>query len=298
MKKTLSLSLVSLCFFLLQCEDNSLVNPHYPVEPSIEFVKIEFIETPPIGEFDTLKLKIKYRDGDSDLGLDDNYLEPPFNPYFFFLENGSGDTIRVPSGFSEIFYYESIITNPLLPGKLVTDETRLKPNYEYLPEYDPNSCLNYSYSQLLVSEESAVVDETYTIVDTLVDPLNKKYFLIEEALLYDRNENHFNIFVEYQVSDDGVDFTKFNWFEEVCFDYNGRFPSILDYRGTIKAGPFTIKAKTPWEGEISYSMWNSSFLALFQSKKLKLKITIKDQVLHTSNTIETPIFTLDEIRKD
>lgn len=152
--------------------------------------------------------------------------------------------------------------------------------------------------QLLVSEESEALDENYNILDTLIDQLNKKYFLIEEPLLYERNENHNNIFVEFYISDDGINFTKFDWFEEFCIDYNGRFPLILDYRGTFKSGPFKIKAKTPWEGEITYSMPNSSFLALFQSKKLKLKITIKDQALHASNTIETPVFTLDEIRND
>ena len=152
--------------------------------------------------------------------------------------------------------------------------------------------------QLLVSEESEALDENYNILDTLIDQLNKKYFLIEEPLLYDRNENHFNIFVEYYISDDGVNFTRFDWFEEFCFDYNGRMPLILDYHGTIKAGPFTIKAKTPWEGEISYSMNGTTFKVLFQAKKLKLKITIKDQALHTSNIIETPVFTLDEIRND
>lgn len=273
-----------------------MVNPNYPIEPSIEFKSIQFIETSLVSEFDTLKLKIKYRDGDSDLGLDDNYLEPPYNPYFLFLEDGSGDTIKV---YTEIIYGYEVVKNPLeITGKLVNDKTRLKPNYEYLPEYNPNSCLNYNYMQLLVSEESEALDENYNILDTLIDQLNKKYFLIEEPLLYDRNENHFNIFVEYYISDDGVNFTRFDWFEEFCFDYNGRMPLILDYHGTIKAGPFTIKAKTPWEGEISYSMNGTTFKVLFQAKKLKLKITIKDQALHTSNIIETPVFTLDEIRND
>lgn len=125
MKKLVSLSLVLLCFFLLQCEDNSLVNPHYPVEPSIEFFKIEFIETASVWELDTLKLKIKYRDGDSDLGLDDNYLEPPYNPYYLFLEDGSGDTIKV---HTEIIYGYEVVKNPLeIIGKLVNDKTRLKP---------------------------------------------------------------------------------------------------------------------------------------------------------------------------
>jgi hypothetical protein len=294
------LLLLILSITLSRC-DEGLENPNYPIEPSIEFKSIEFIEVPGPGTADSLKLKIKYRDGDSDLGLDYSYesddFEFPYHNVYYFLEDGTGDTAKI---YTEIFDDGSsrhFLLNPSITGKLVTNRTRLKPNYGFLPEFESYNCLYYSEDQLLVSEESGAVDETYNILDTLVDEFNKRYFIIQEAFLYQRNENHYNILVEFYISDDGINFTEFEW-NQHCISYNGRFPLLLDNTGIFKSGPFTIKAKTPWEGEIIYSMGNASHLALFSAKKMKLKIKIKDRAFHTSNVIETPVFTLDEIRKD
>jgi hypothetical protein len=164
--------------------------------------------------------------------------------------------------------------------------------------FDPASCINYtSGSHLLASEDDNLIDETYNIQDTITID-GESYFLVDEKLLYALNENHFNIFVEFYISEDGLNFTEFDWFEEFCISFNGRFPLLLDYYGqTVKAGPFKIKLKTPWEGEITYSMVSWNYLALFNTKTLKLRITIKDRALHTSNVLETLPFTLEGIRK-
>lgn len=299
MRKLLALSLISAC--LTQC-DSGLENPNYPIEPSIRFSKISFIETPFVADLDTLKLTISYRDGDSDLGfrssLDTNEdLEYPYHPYYCFLEDGTGDTTQVPVGIINHGSGAYITIRPQLPisGKLVTDKTRLKTNYEFLPEFDLNKCNFYRSERIIISED--YIDDSYNTIETFEDEFGNKYHIVDEALLYAENENHNNILVEYYVKE-GENFVEFDWLEAFCIDYNGRFPFLEKQRGTIEAGPFTIKAKTPWEGEITYAMVSTGFLPIFSTKEMKLRITIKDRALHTSNVLETPAFTLDGIKQD
>jgi len=290
-------NILVLGIILSQC-DKGLENPNYPFEPSITFKSIEFIEVLGAGTNDSLKFVIKYRDGDSDLGIDWDdpvYSNDPYHTSYYFLEDGSGDTTKVSTklvyAFQGIPY--TLLNSGGKNGKLVTNRTRNKAGYDYLPTYIPNNCEFYSEDRILVPEAAA--DASYNILDTLYGS-GIKFFLIQEPLLYLNNENHYNISVEFHISDDGVNFTAFNWLK-YCYNYDGIFPPLLN-TGTFKSGPFKIKVKTPWEGEISYSMPNPSFYALLSSKKIKLKIKIKDRILHTSNVIETPVFTLDEIRKN
>jgi hypothetical protein len=300
-KKLFSVFLfLALGLVLSQCE---LENPNYPVEPSINFKNIEFTEVPGAGTNDSLILTINYRDGDKDLGLTNDwneieYSRYPYHQTYYFLEDGAGDTTRVYSELIKIetgeYYYYILKVPNNATGKLVTNKTRLKPNYGYLPEYIHNNCLQYLVDRILVPDYLA--DNTYNIQDTVFIAPNQRYFLIDDPLLYEFNENFFNIFVEFYISDDGLNFTEFNWMK-YCYNYNLRFP-FLEGTGIFKSGPFQIVAKTPWKGEIRYGLANPSFLAIFGTKKMKLKIKIKDRALHTSNVIETPVFTLDEIRKN
>lgn len=301
LNRIISFCLIGSSFFLLQCNEDEPEN--LPAEPVIAFKNIKFIETPLTADYDTLKLTISYQDFDSDLGFDyhdDKDFDYPYNDIFTFLEDGSGDTTKVYSSLvhsSHSPYISYFLLNTSgKTGKLVTDKTRLKANYSYLPQYDPNSCLNYSYTELLVSEESNAVDNSYNILDTLYDENSKAYYQIWEPLLYQLNENHYNILIEFFVSDDGINFSEYNWFEEFWISFNGRFPLLERYTGQINSGPFKIKAKTPWVGEITYSMVNPSFLAIFSTKTMKLKVTIKDRALHSSNVIETAPFTLQSIK--
>jgi hypothetical protein len=76
---------------------------------------------------------------------------------------------------------------------------------------------------------------------------------------------------------------EFDWFEEFCIDFNGRFPVLTNQEG-------------PLEGTIRYAMPNSSFLALFSVKTLRLKVSIRDRALNLSEEVTTPQFTLDGIK--
>ena len=295
MKRVFLLGIVGLAF--IQSCNNDLENPHYPDVPSIKFVDVKFIEVGDVSDYDTLKLTISYRDGDSDLGLsslDINDYLFPYHSEDLFLENGVGDTLRVRTA---IVGDRLVINSIPQAGTLVTHATREKPNYGYLPEYDPTSCVNYIFFySLFVREDLGIIDGSFNIIDTVM--INgQDYIEIRESLLYKINDNHYNMFVEFYVFNGG-DFQRYDWFEEFCLTYDGRFPVIGDKPGgTFKSGPFKVNIKTPWEGKIIYNMPNTSFPAILgENTMLKLAITIKDRALHTSNTVITPEFTLEGIK--
>src|SRR6185369_10270186 len=113
-----------------------------------------------------------------------------------------------------------------------------------------------------------------------------------DTLYFDLNPNHNNISIDYLVKNNDGSFKEFNWLTEFVYpncgiSYDGRFPRLYK----------DLTHKTPIEGSIRYGMNSVGFLILFSTKTLKLRITILDRALHTSNTIETPEFTLQSIKK-
>jgi hypothetical protein len=147
----------------------------------------------------------------------------------------------------------------------------------------------------LVSISSA--DASLNIQDTITLD-GKKFIKFQDAVLYKPNENHYNIFVEFWLFNNGTgSFEKYDWFEEYCITYNGRFPLIgAKPSGTIKSGHIKVNIRTQWDGKITYSMPNTSYLAIFGNSPIKLAITIKDRALNTSNTVITPEFILKDIK--
>jgi hypothetical protein len=294
MKKLLSgIAFLATGVLVSQC-DEGWENPHYPDAPSIQFTKLKFIEVAGANIADTLKLTINYKDGDSDLGVAPDEQDEPFHPVNYFLEDGSGDTTKVATQL--VFTSDDrpyFLLNPVgFGGKLVTDRTRNKPNYGYLPVYDEHSCLNYTQIEMIVPAANA--DDSYNILDTLFSAGNM-YLLIEDYVLYELNPYASNLHVGFEVFDNG-EFREFDWLENYCFEFSGRFPEINKRTSSIKTPPFYINPSTPWEGKITYNMVSTGFLPIFSVKTMRLKIMIYDRNLHASETIYTPSFTLDGIR--
>lgn len=278
------------------CGSDEPENPGFSPIPAIQLDKLKFIEVGGPIDYDTLKLTISYRDGDSDLGLsyiDKADFQYPFHSEEYFLEDGNGDTIPL---HAELIDNQWGINSIPQGGTLITNDTREKANYGFLPAYNPSSCLNYSpFSDFLVRKDLNIVDESFNITDTTTIE-GVDFIRMNEVLLYRINNNHFNILVDFYVFN-GVDFQRYDWMEEYCMTYNGRFPLILDKRsGRINGGNIKVNIKSPWEGKITYSMPNTSFPAIFGDTPLKLAITIKDRALNTSNTILTSEFKLQDIK--
>lgn len=297
MKKILYSLLIALA--IISCGDDEIKNPNYPVEPSIRFKDIQFIEATGPFNNEALEFTITYKDGDSDLGLtlDHTEITAPHHALSLFLEDGTGDTLGLPVSLEMIPSAELpiVIVKPVAQrGTLVSSKTREKPEYEYLPEYDPMDCQHYTFLTYFLDED--ILDESFNI-DRTTTVNGKKFMTITDLLFFVPNRNFYNIYVQFYYFDNG-NFVEYDWYEYNCQDYNGRFPIIDDKKsGTIEIGGFKVEVKNPWEGQITYTMVNSSFLAVFGSKRLKLAITIKDRALHSSNTVVTQEFTLQDIQQ-
>jgi hypothetical protein len=131
------------------------------------------------------------------------------------------------------------------------------------------------------------VDDSYDIQDTVAVG-GKNYAKIQEAVLYRPNPNHYNIEIKFWVFDGATnDFIEYNWFEEYCITYDGRFTTSLS--------PNPTYIDRPIEGTLRYAMANPSFLAIFGVNQLKISARIRDRELNVSNTVYTQVFDLNKI---
>jgi hypothetical protein len=261
--------------------------PEFSDTPKITFKDIRFKEIGEVSDYDTLILYLDFKDGNGDLGLsplNEDDFEIPYNSEFYFLADGAGDTIPIVSTVRQNY---TILNDSEQPGKIVTSKTRLLPNYGYLPAYNQNSCVNYSFlTEVLVPFSS--IDATYEIQDTVI--INERpYAKIQEAVLYRPNPNHYNIEIKFWIFDGSTgDYIEFDWFEEYCITYDGRFTTSLN--------PFPSYTNRPIEGTLRYAMANTSFPAIFGINQMKISARIRDRALNVSNTVYTQVFDLDKIR--
>jgi len=229
--------------------------PELPVEPQIGFECVTFKEV--ANGQDSLIVKINFQDGDGDIGLRGDESGRPYNDVFYFFDNRDS---------------------------LITYRTRSTvPGYDTLPAYEfPYYCTNW------------IINPTIQVTDVIRGPNGVDFRVtsdqvIEDTVYVQRNEDHFNMDIQYFVQRNGV-FEEFDWvtsFEPQCGEsFNGRFPVLSDLNDR------------PLEGTLRYGMTSSGFLFLFRNDTLKLRVRIKDRALNPSNVIETPPFTLLGVKDD
>jgi hypothetical protein len=259
--------------------------PEFSDVPEISNAEVKFIEVkdqPGQLKADTLAVSINFKDGNGDLGLGEEEVDDPFHPRNYFVEDGNGGLIKVST--TNRYVDAPPVLIPSGKGKLITHRTRSKTGYGDLPAFSSSDlgCVNYAFDSVLVAEtDKSLLDNSYNILDTLLDrSANLHYYLVRDTLYFERNENHYNITVRFFVKDSNNNFSEFSWEDEYCSTFNGRFPFLSD------------RDNVPLEGTLRYTMNSTGFLFLFGSKPLKLRIQIKDRVLNKSNEIETQEFTL------
>jgi len=117
MKKVVGLLSCVIVGFILSCQKSP--EPNYSIIPYIEFRDFEFIPGNVSSLIpDTLKLKFYLRDGDFDLGLGPNDINPPYN-LFYFLDKASGELIpgnEIPADYSNLVIYKDRKTIDTLPA--------------------------------------------------------------------------------------------------------------------------------------------------------------------------------------
>lgn len=131
--------------------------PEFPIQPSIEYESVDYVEYG--NGFDTnadsLILKIKFRDGDGDLGLAATETSPPYNnKYYFKMSN----------------------------DKFITYSTkRTVPGYDTLPDFvQPYNCINWE-----------VFRQNNAVVDTFYFQLNPDFYNITVDYLVKNNDGSF-----------------------------------------------------------------------------------------------------------
>jgi hypothetical protein len=274
--------------------------PEFPAVPEIEFERVEFINSVDPAVEDSLNLYITFRDGDGDLGLsestEDNSV--PWHDVNFYQENnGSLEPLSTKSGYIEGNEYDWLQIDDPSRGKLVTPRSRLKPEYsgklpsetEFCAPYemlgeaiDPKNPQQSVRRRLVILKaHRAVLDSKIDIVDSLPKAGPIEFYQIKDSLYFTPNQDHFNIEVDFLVKDptapDG--FREYDIAKELCTTpFDGRFPVFSDKLNSI-------------EGTLKYSMTSLGFVTAFSIRVVKLRVTIKDRALNSSNTVYSNEFT-------
>ena len=148
--------------------------------------------------------------------------------------------------------------------------------------YEPNG-VYYLYS----NEDNR---PSYNCEDYIIDTVNTTNKL--DTFYIQKNENNKNIFIEFYKKENN-EFVLIDWkriFDEEygCgIDFNSRFP------------PLNISNSSQLlSGKLRYGMVSYGFEMILKNDIFKLKIHIKDRELNTSNIIETPEVTLEDILTD
>lgn len=128
---------------------------------------------------------------------------------------------------------------------------------------------------------------TFNCDNYIIDTVNSTTQL--DTFYIQKNENNKNIFIEFYKKEND-EFKLIDWkriFDEEygCgIDFNSRFP------------PLNISNSNQLlSGKLRYGMVSYGFDIILKNDIFKLKIYIKDRELNTSNIIETPEVTLEEI---
>ena len=171
---------------------NCLPKEEFSNVPSISFEKLEYIKSSNNINQDSINLTISFTDGDGDLGLSNDDINFPYNPY---------DAI-IDENLNWVTLGSTNVTPPL-----------------YL--YKPNG----SYS-LFSNEDSR---PSFSCQDYIIDTVFQTTEL--DTFYIQKNENNKNIFVEYYIKN-GENYKFIDWKkifdkEYSCgLDFDSRFPPL------------------------------------------------------------------------
>ncbi len=105
-----------------------------------------------------------------------------------------------------------------------------------------------------------------------------------DTVLVKINPNHYNYFVHFFQKYKGK-YTEFDWRQAPYYQtFDGRFPLLN-----------TNESPRPLEGILRYAMVSSGWLIVFRDT-MKISVQIQDRMLHKSNVVESPDFTLEGVK--
>ncbi|HYF66883.1 MAG TPA: hypothetical protein VD884_02050 [Ohtaekwangia sp.] len=269
--------------------------PEFPVEPKIEFVDWYFKDSPDISDDDTLFVVVSFQDGDGDLGLasddggvnryrligiteEDRLESYPFHENEFFVDDGT-----------KLYPISELTPASVTPSMKIT--TKSASNRISLPDFYgfPGKCKNYVIDSALVSADLRTTLDDDMILDEYILSNNKSYYLIADTFYIEPNPRYYNFEIRFFTMV-GEEEEEFNWetiFQPECGDnFFGRVPLLSEDDET-----------TPKEGNIIYAMPSAGFSPMLGNRLFKVKILLHDRAGHVSNTVESPLNSLDQIER-
>ncbi len=159
--------------------------------------------------------------------------------------------------------------------------------YETDDPYHPYDILkNEDGDTIFIGSEPGLPE--YNPIDYLI--LRDQDGIAKDTVLIGLNENHYNFFIRFFTKRNGK-YTHFNWRDAPYYQtFDGRFPIL----NTVSALDNGLRER-PLEGSLRYGMTSSGWLFLFRDT-MKVSIQIQDRALNKSNIVESPDFTLEQVR--
>jgi hypothetical protein len=265
------------CISILSLE-GCFTAPTYPIVPKISFEDLTYEKE---GIFGTLVLKLKFTDGDGDLGLDDSFRTDTAYTLQYYLVNPNQDLSKIDLKLSPFISDNEQKKYPNLI--LITEGyTRKNPNLK-LPDGSTFpmllNCANWKEkkSMKMGTWQQRKIEGTDKVKDTVFTFYNESYYNIFVDILIDDGTNNFIPFNPNSIS---------SFPDCAPSDFNGFFPVLSSDPGK----------KAPLDGDLTYRMKSTKTEEIFGTKRFKLRIQIMDRSYHKSNIIETEPTTLAEIR--
>ncbi len=244
---------------LILAVDSCIKEPTYSIIPHIEFQDLIFRK----GSIqDTLIFRLKFTDGDGDLGIGAEDLTGPnfynyYNPWYW--------AYNTTDFTQQAFAVDNTLTPPT-GYQWITYKSRKLPQFDTLPGIN---CENWQQ----LKDNSAQPK----VIDTIYMTQNLKAF---------------NINVDVYIKNSSGAYVKFNPGDYFSFPgcspnlFRGAFPDLSNDRKS-----------SPLDGTITYKLQSSGLYYLFSTKTLKMDVTINDRAFHISNVIEKKDFTLQQITR-
>jgi len=280
---------LSIALVLIGAVDSCIKEPSFSSTPHIDLESLVF-KRGSSGVNDTLIFKVKFRDGDGDLGygpVDANSLYY-YNPWYWAYSPTSLKRYITDSNISPFSLYDSAThlkyDDPRLPHSdpRLTNMSRLpdslrwinwkakeRPKFSTLPGID---CKNWE--QLFCTENVPVP----VVCDTV--------YITQNLWAYNINVDLYSkvgtSYVLYDPEKTNIPFSR-------CISSNlfrATFPDLSIDR-----------SNSPLEGTITFRLESARLYTLFGSDKLKVVITINDRAFHVSNPVTKADFTLQQITK-
>ena len=236
--------------------------PKFSKIPVLTFEKVKVKEVAGTTTPDSMIVTVSFKDGDGNIGLGGDEIDPPYNErWFYLLSTNPSCEPGVTAPCKRKSFFDASNRANYVSYSL----RRTNPDYDTLPEFlKPNDCLKYF----------VVRDANNVPTDTLYSTLNPRY-----------NNFFVDIMVKNGASSFKYEFNNQGYPKCDVYGLNGRLP--------ILAKDGNPDNEIPLEGIITYRVVSASFYRDLRNKTISIRVWLMDRDGNVSNVVESDEFTLN-----